>query len=73
MDFLFSTSDVKHSGGGIHSPLYVGFVSGVLPETDTLLVDSFHKGVSTEYARKTDCGQGVARRAIIGLSQTDFV
>lgn len=47
MDIYSATSDVKCNGGGIQSPPNVGFASNVLPEANTLKVESSQIGVST--------------------------
>ena len=65
MGLHYATSDVKNTGGTIPTPPYAGLTPCVLPEADTLNVESSHTGVSTDNvptgnkdlkARKSACG-----------------
>ena len=48
MDLHNATSDVKNTGGTLPTPPYAGLTPCVLPEADTLNVESSHTGVSTD-------------------------
>lgn len=66
MGLHYATSDVKNTGGTLPTPPYAGLTPCVLPEADTLNVESSHTGVSTDNVptgnkdlktRKSACGE----------------